>query len=110
MARPRSKAGSFIEKVGEYIKPSRPESVYSQKTGYASIFGDDKSSMKGCVTDGQERWDKRWSRVSGTVRKSFSRDRGVDVDGRIEDSVKRRSRVMPVSLALKRYNEAVAGY
>lgn len=67
---------SFVEKLGEYIKPTRPGSVYSQK----SLFeGDDKCSLKGSVTTGQERWERRWSRVGDSLRRSFSRDRDREV-------------------------------
>ena len=60
-SKPVSRGGNIFDRVGEYIKPSRPESVYSQRTGYTSFLGDDKSSFKGSVyvpeaqeADGQE--------------------------------------------------------
>ncbi|KUJ07003.1 uncharacterized protein LY89DRAFT_375047 [Mollisia scopiformis] len=58
-----SKPASIFDKVGEYIKPSRAESVYSQRTGYS----DEKSSTMGSVTS-RERAGRKVSRD----KRSFS--------------------------------------
>jgi hypothetical protein len=40
---------SVVEKMGVYFRPARPGSVYSQNTGYGSVFGDgvDRNSVEG---------------------------------------------------------------
>lgn len=56
----RGKTGSFMEKVGGYIKPTRPKSFYSQSTAYHSFLdGDDRSSVRRNVFDGPERLQNR---------------------------------------------------
>ncbi|CZR63267.1 uncharacterized protein PAC_13164 [Phialocephala subalpina] len=59
-----SKPTSIFDKVGEYIKPSKPESMYSQRTGFSM---DDKSSM-----NAQERRGIVGSRARGSFRRSRS--------------------------------------
>jgi hypothetical protein len=112
-SRPVSSGGSIFDKVEEYIKPNRPESVYGQRTGYTSFGGHDRSSFKGSVYV-PEGPGSRWSRVGGSVRRTFSRHRDTERDERTgrnswmtDGSGKRRSRVIPVSPALKKYNKAV---
>lgn len=116
----RGRAPSFVEKVGEYIKPTRPQSIYTQ---YApSFYGDDKGSGSestgSMATTGQERWDRRWSRVGTSIRRSFSQSRNNrENDGRARSIINynetenmKRKNVMPVSRGLRKYNNAVAGY
>jgi hypothetical protein len=107
-SRPVSRGGSFIEKDGEYIEPTRPESVDGKGTTYHSnLNGDDRSSFRGRVFDGQEGQENSWSRVGGPIRRSFPKDRDRERDSWNGQGGKRRRRVMPVSPALKKYNDAV---
>lgn len=111
----RGRARSFVGMVGEYIKPTRSESVYGQSTAYLFHGGDDRSSMRGSVPTGQESSETRWSKVTRPIRRSWSRDRDREANERgtgswNEAGQKRRSRVMPISPALKKYNRTIRGY
>ncbi|PVH82150.1 hypothetical protein DL98DRAFT_620907 [Cadophora sp. DSE1049] len=124
-SRQGSKAGSIIDRVAEYLRPGtgRAGSVRSQRTGWTSLAaGDDKGSLRSSVVGGEDgegegRSGSRWRRVGGSIRRSFSRDRERDRDG-VEGGDgderdfgrgrKRRSRIMPVSPGLKRFNQAVS--
>jgi hypothetical protein len=44
-----SKSGYIYNKVVEYIKPSRPDCVHSQRKGFGSTHGDDGSSVRTSV-------------------------------------------------------------
>lgn len=116
-SRQGSKAGSIFDRVAEYVRPGRAGSTRSQRTGFTSL--DDQGSLRSSVVgeDDGRRTGSRWRRVGGSIRRSFSRDRerggdeglagdgkeGCDGRGR-----KRRSRIMPVSPGLKRFNQAVS--
>ncbi len=105
-----SKRGSIIEMVHEYVKPTRPQSMY---IAHPSIT--DKRISRGSAYFAQARFDaddpSRWSQMGESIRRSFSRDRdngGVqalkDLRTRTE---KRRSYVMPTSTGLIKYNQGV---
>ncbi|KAK0119711.1 hypothetical protein ONS95_011146 [Cadophora gregata] len=111
-----SKAGSIFDRMAEYVRPGRTGSIRSQRTGFTSI--DDKGSLRSSIIgdDESRRGGGRWRRVGGSIRRSFLRDRdrdGVDIEvdekeGGDLRGRKRRSRIMPLSGGLKRFNQAVA--
>lgn len=119
-SRQGSKAGSIFDRVAEYVRPGRAGSVRSQRsqrTGFTSL--DDKGSLRSSVVgeDDGRRSGSRWRRVGGSIRRSFSRDverdgdmglEGDEKDGGDGRGRKRRSRIMPVSPGLKRFNQAVS--
>jgi hypothetical protein len=98
--KPLSRAGSIIERVGEYIKPTRLESAYSQGIRY----GDDKDSVGSGGKEGESE-KKRWS-ISGSIRRSFSQNR----ERQKLERQKRRSEP-PTAMGLQRFNRVLeAGY
>ncbi|KAH6723131.1 hypothetical protein BKA61DRAFT_585869 [Leptodontidium sp. MPI-SDFR-AT-0119] len=129
-SRPVSRAGSIFDRVADYVRPNRAGSIRTQRTGFTGLDGEGslrtgwgRESLDG-ETDGEgsgERQRSRWRRVGGSIRRSFSRDRDregdEDFDGDLEldgdgnekggRGRKRRSRIMPVSPGLKRFNQAV---
>lgn len=66
-----SKPASILDKVGEYIKPSRTPSIYSQRTRQTDDKGSVKGSVKGSM--GTDRAGK-WSRTT-SIRRSLSCER-----------------------------------
>ena len=77
-----------MEKAGEYIKPSGPQSFYSRQTRDTSTLGlDDKGNMNGSVVTGQKTPGSKWSSVDGSLRRSFSRERDREGDKRQEGTL-----------------------
>jgi len=118
-SRGRGRQPTFVEKVSEYIKPSRSSSslVYNPQTGFATLFADENSHERGSVAEGQARWDERWSKVRGSFTRSFSRNRD-DVDDeeiarwrttQTEDE-KAKHRIAPISTGFYGYDHAVEHY
>ena len=119
-SRQGSKAGSIFDRVADYVRPGRAGSVRSQRsqrTGFTSL--DDKGSLRSSIVgeDDGRGSGSRWRRVGGSIRRSFSRDverdgdmglEGDEKDGGDGRGRKRRSRIMPVSPGLKRFNQAVS--
>jgi hypothetical protein len=100
--RPMSSRGVF-ERVGDYIKPPRPLSGVS----YTTNMENDKSSVRG-NTYPQDRFGNRWSRVSGSIRRSFLMDSYAEVDeeagqsfGREGEAKKQGNSWAPTSPGLK---------
>lgn len=121
-----SKRGSILEKVHDYIKPPRAPSVYSsysvnenshpasRGSYYANMRWDDGASHMDTEED-RGRGGSRWSRVGGSIRRSFSRDRDEEGDvakerARAVRTAKRKKKgesSMPPSGALTRYNQQI---
>jgi hypothetical protein len=107
-----SRNENFFLQVGEYIKPSDLKSVNGKRTSYISV--DERSGANGNES-AQERQRKRWSMVSASssIQRSSSRDRDGDESGGRASWMsgrtlgKRRSRGMPTSPGLDKYNRAV---
>ncbi|KAH7411135.1 hypothetical protein BKA64DRAFT_704238 [Cadophora sp. MPI-SDFR-AT-0126] len=115
-SRQGSKAGSIFDRVVGYVRPGREGSVRSQRTGFTSL--DDRGSLSSVLGDGEgegrRRSGSRWRRVGGSIRRSFSRDgEGDGVEGGNLDEKeaggrgRKRSRIMPLSPGMKRFNQAV---
>jgi hypothetical protein len=105
--RPMSSGGMF-EKVGDYIKPPRPLSGIS----YTTNVEDDRSSVRG-NTYPQDRLGNRWSRVSGSIRRSFLMDSYAEVDEeagqsfwRADEGKKQRNSWAPTSPGLKNHSKS----
>jgi len=100
---------SIIDSVGEYIKPTRSETVLISEPGTGDNFRNEKVSLSG-----QE--IARWQKVRGSIGKSLSRDRDIENDERAADPRNLRPkqnlqkrRNMPPSTgnpALKTYHQA----
>jgi hypothetical protein len=98
-------SGGVFEKVGDYIKPPRPLSGVS----YTTNMEDDKSSVRG-NTYPQGRLGNRWSRVSGSIRRSFLMDSYAEVDEEagqsfwtLDEGKKQRNNWAPTSPGLKNH-------
>jgi hypothetical protein len=101
----RVSSGGVFEKVGDYIKPPRPLSGVS----YTTNMEDDKSSVRG-NTYPQGRLGNRWSRVSGSIRRSFLMDSYAEVDEEagqsfwtLDEGKKQRNNWAPTSPGLKNH-------
>jgi hypothetical protein len=88
---------SFIESVGQYIKPTQPQTVYvtrpagttdkkgSKASTTALATANDKKNAKiNTQAPGEER--SKLSKVSGPIQRSLSRDRGKENDARAQTS------------------------
>jgi len=105
-----SKRGSIIEMVHEYVKPTRPQSMYLAQPSIT-----EKRISRGSAYFSQAGFNaddpSRWSQMGDSIRRSFSRDRG---NGGVQDlkdlrarTEKRRSYIMPTSTGLNKYNQGV---
>jgi hypothetical protein len=108
--RPGSSGGVF-EKVGDYIKPPRPLSGIS----YTANAEDDMISSRG-NTYPQDRLGNRWSRVSGSIRRSFLMDSYAEVDEeagqsfwRADEGKSKRNSWAPSSHGLKNHGASIWG-
>ncbi|KAH7355090.1 hypothetical protein BKA65DRAFT_475552 [Rhexocercosporidium sp. MPI-PUGE-AT-0058] len=125
-SRPVSRAGSIFDRVAEYVKPGRAGSVRTQRAGFTGLDGEgsfrERWSFDGERVEGAERQRSRWSWVGGSLRRSFSKGRDGELDKKFDGDLeldadghekrgwrgrKRRSRAMPVSPGLKKFNQAV---
>lgn len=111
-----SKRRSIAGSIGEYIKPSRPHTMYGAPSVPSWADASDGKGINGgmySTTGGESR--SRLSRLGGSIRRSMSRDRDRENDERMETArnlrakqLKRRSLAPPTgNPALNRYNQGV---